>query len=144
MPQRINIAIDVKQHGASKKTELPFKLLVTGNYSKNNNNKNNCYRNIKNIDDLLKKIQPTLDLNLPSPLQAKKTGQKFQFNPKSKKDFHPDQLIQQIPVLREIQGLRNLILDLRNRWILEKKLRQECQFLLESGQTENNKAKNNI
>ena len=128
MKQRIRIAIESTQAGVQKKKELPFKLLVVGDY-RYDRKLPHCFHGIKSLDDALKKIKPTLTLNIKNQNQGA-CLKKCCIKPRSKKDFSPDRIIMQVPELRALQGPHNLITDLRNRWLHEPELQQHYQTLI--------------
>jgi len=109
---RVNITLDVETHGARRKKELPLKLLVLGNFSHHKNTQPLSHReriniNQHNLDDVMASISPTLTLeNSNTTLEFKKL-----------KDFHPDHLIYQIPALRKLMSMRNLLKDLKSNLV---------------------------
>ena len=103
---RVNITLDVETHGARRKKELPLKLLVLGNFSHHQNHKPVTQRerlNItpQNLDDTLNSLSPTL--HLP---EGNLTFTKM-------KDFLPNNVIAQIPALRKLMSMRNLLKELK-------------------------------
>jgi type VI secretion system protein ImpB len=107
---RVNITLDVETHGARRKKELPLKLLILGNFSHHKNTNPLSHRdriNISqhNIDDVLATVSPRITIENNS-LEFKKL-----------KDFLPDNVIQQIPALRKLVSMRNLLKDLKSNLI---------------------------
>ena len=103
---RVNITLDVETHGARRKKELPLKLLVLGNFSHHHNQKPVSQRERLNItpqtlDDTLNSLSPTL--HLP---EGNLTFTKM-------KDFLPNNVIAQIPALRKLMSMRNLLKELK-------------------------------
>ncbi len=103
---RVNITLDVETHGARRKKELPLKLLVLGNFSRAKKVKILAQRerlNItpQNFDETLNTLSPTL--HLP---EGNLTITKM-------KDFLPDNVIAQIPALRKLMSIRNLLKELK-------------------------------
>lgn len=121
---RVNITLDVETHGARRKKELPLKLLVLGNFSHYKNTKPVSQReriNITqyNLDDVLASISPTLTLpDTNTTLTFKKL-----------RDFHPEQLVSQVPVLRKLMSMRNLLKDLKSNLIDNTEFRKALEKL---------------
>lgn len=121
---RVNITLDVETHGARRKKELPLKLLVLGNFSHHKNTKPLSHRekitiNQHNLDDVMTSISPTLTL---SDTDASLTFKKL-------KDFHPDNLISQVPALRKLMSMRNLLKDLKSNLIDNAEFRKALEKL---------------
>jgi type VI secretion system protein ImpB len=119
---RINITLDVDTHGARRKKELPLKLLVLGNFSHHKNSKPLSHReriniNQFNIDDVLASILPSITIE-NNTLEFKKL-----------KDFQPDSLIQQVPALRKLTSMRNLLKELKANLIDNTEFRKALEKL---------------
>ncbi|MDX2165133.1 MAG: type VI secretion system contractile sheath small subunit [Gammaproteobacteria bacterium] len=103
---RVNITLDVETHGARRKKELPLKLLVLGNFSRRQNQKpitqlERLNITPQNLDDTLHSLSPTLHLS-----EGNLTFTKM-------KDFLPANVIAQIPALRKLTSMRNLLKELK-------------------------------
>ncbi|HEV2613170.1 MAG TPA: type VI secretion system contractile sheath small subunit [Gammaproteobacteria bacterium] len=121
---RVNITLDVETHGARRKKELPLKLFVLGNFSRHKNTKPVSQRERMNItqhnfDDVLASLSPTLTLpDTHTALTFKKL-----------RDFHPEQLVSQVPVLRKLMSMRNLLKDLKSNLIDNTEFRKALEKL---------------
>lgn len=121
---RVNITLDVESHGARRKKELPLKLLILGNFSHHKNTQPLSHReriNIHqhNLDDVMASMSPTLTLpDTDTSLTFKKL-----------KDFHPDNLTSQVPVLRKLMSMRNLLKDLKSNLIDNNEFRKALEKL---------------
>lgn len=125
---RVNITLDVETHGARRKKELPFKLLVLGNFSHHNNTKPLSHRdriniNQHNLDDVLASISPNLTID-NTLLEFKKL-----------KDFQPEHLVQQVPALRKLMSMRNLLKDLRANLMDNTAFRKKLEALAQDKPT---------
>lgn len=115
---RVNISLDVLNQGAVEKKELPCRVLVIGEFSKNNSCLSDLKKclpqviNLSNFDLVMKKMSPAVSFSVKNHLE-----QKDQLNVdlvfESMKGFTPDSLIQQIPILKKYYTMRLLLKDLR-------------------------------
>lgn len=131
---RINITLDVETGGALKKKELPLKLLVLGNFSEGKTQGSvatreriNIHKN--NFDQVLNDLSPSLKLNVPNTLKKDSSELSIDLNFKQFKDFHPDEIISQIPQLKKLISMRNLLKDLKSNLIDNHAFRKELEKL---------------
>lgn len=115
---RVNIKLDIHTDGEQKSKELPFKLLVVGDFSAGNNPLSVAERdkhrvNADTISEVMNALQPKLDLKIDAPFgkSEEKINAKLTF--KSLADFHPDTIVTQIPELAKLVAMRNLLKDLQ-------------------------------
>lgn len=120
---RVHITYDVETGGAEVKKELPFVVGVMGDYSGDNQaaKKSLKERKFVNIDrdnfnEIMEKVAPTLDLKVKDETSEdpdKQVGVSLAFN--SIDDFEPQNLVQQVPALKELQEARNRLRDLLSK-----------------------------
>jgi type VI secretion system protein ImpB len=132
---RINITLDVETHGAKKKMELPMRLLVMAKFSDAGNQPNVELRekisiNKNNFNDVLKELSPTANFTVPSHLRPDQTDLRIKLQFKHILDFHPDHLTTQIPELRRLVAMRNLLKELKANITDNKILRKELEDIL--------------
>lgn len=110
---RVNIRLDLHTGGAQQKLELPLKLMVMGDYSNGREQRPLSERrkvdiNKGNFNQVLAEYQPALNLDLGEALG----GQGYvDLNFRDIKDFEPEQVARQIPQLRAMLAMRNLLVD---------------------------------
>lgn len=99
---RINLKLDLHTGGASKKMELPLKLLVAGDFSNGQESaqiserkKVNITKN--NFDSVLSEYSPKLNLTVKNTLSEDGGEDSIQLTFQSMKDFTPEQVAAQIP-----------------------------------------------
>ena len=99
---RINLKLDLHTGGASKKMELPLKLLVAGDFSNGQESaqisereKVNITKN--NFDSVLSEYSPKLNLTVKNTLSDDGGEDNVQLTFQSMKDFTPEQVAAQIP-----------------------------------------------
>jgi len=115
---RINLKLDLHTGGASKKTELPLKLLVAGDFSNgmetaplNERKKVNLNKN--NFDSVLSEYAPKVNLTVKNTLADDGSENSVSLTFQSMKDFTPEQVSRQIPQLKAMLSMRNLLRDLK-------------------------------
>ncbi|MCK2174560.1 type VI secretion system contractile sheath small subunit [Enterobacter asburiae] len=98
---RINLKLDLHTGGASKKMELPLKLLVAGDFSNGQESaqisereKVNITKN--NFDSVLSEYSPKLNLTVKNTLSEDGGEDSIQLTFQSMKDFTPEQVAAQI------------------------------------------------
>lgn len=98
---RINLKLDLHTGGASKKMELPLKLLVAGDFSNGQESaqisereKVNITKN--NFDSVLSEYSPKLNLTVKNTLSDDGGEENVQLTFQSMKDFTPEQVAAQI------------------------------------------------
>lgn len=111
---RINLKLDLHTGGASKKMELPLKLLVAGDFSNGQESaqisereKVNITKN--NFDSVLSEYSPKLNLTVKNTLSDDGGEENVQLTFQSMKDFTPEQVAAQIPVLLFIDEAHTII-----------------------------------
>ena len=102
---RINLKLDLHTGGASKKMELPLKLLVAGDFSNGQDTapifereKVNITKN--NFDSVLSEYSPKVNLTVKNTLADDGGEDNIQLTFQSMKDFTPEQVAAQIPGVR--------------------------------------------
>ena len=98
---RINLKLDLHTGGASKKTELPLKLLVVGDFSHgretsplSERSKVNISKN--NVDSVLSEYSPKVNLSVKNTLSDDGGEDNIELTFQSMKDFTPEQVAAQI------------------------------------------------
>lgn len=131
---RVNITLDLETGGARKKKELPMKLLVMGDFSHGKTTGPVAEReridiNKNNFDKVFAKLSPELDLVVPNAIKDDGSEIRVKLKMTREKDLHPEQVAMQVPELRKLLAMRNLLKDLKSNIIDNKTLRQELEKL---------------
>lgn len=132
---RVNIKLDLHTGGARKKVELPLILMVMGDYS---NGQENCPLserekiniNKNNFNSVLAEFTPALNLTVENTLAGDKSEESIKLNFKDMKDFEPEQVARQIPQLRAMLAMRNLLRDLKSNLLDNATFRKELETIL--------------
>lgn len=132
---RINLKLDLHTGGASKKTELPLKLLVAGGFSNglesaplNERKKVNVNKN--NFDSVLSEYSPKINLTVKNTLADDGSENSVSLTFQSMKDFTPEQVSLQIPQLKAMLSMRNLLRDLKANLLDNQAFRKELEKIL--------------
>ena len=132
---RVNIKLDLHTGGAQKKVELPLKLLVMGDYSNGKEQRPLSERskidiNKNNFNSVLGEFQPSIKMAVPDTLAGDGTDTSVSLTFNDMKDFEPEQVARQIPQLRALLAMRNLLRDLKSNLLDNATFRRELENIL--------------
>jgi type VI secretion system protein ImpB len=132
---RVNIRLDLHTGGAQKKVELPLKLMVMGDYSNGREQRALSARgkvnvNKLNFDSVLGEFNPQLSIAVANTLADDGDEANIQLDFRVMKDFEPEQVARQIPQLRAMLAMRNLLRDLKSNLLDNATFRQELERIL--------------
>lgn len=132
---RVNIKLDLHTGGAQKKVELPLKLMVMGDYSNGKETRPLSERekvniNKNNFNSVLEDFSPSLNLTVENTLSGDRSEESIKLNFKEMKDFEPEQVARQIPQLRAMLAMRNLLRDLKSNLLDNATFRKELETIL--------------
>ncbi|MBU9864287.1 type VI secretion system contractile sheath small subunit (plasmid) [Rahnella aquatilis] len=132
---RVNIKLDLHTGGAQKKVELPLKLMVMGDYSNGKENRPLSERekvniNKNNFNSVLAEFSPSLNLTVENTLTGDRSEENISLNFNEMKDFEPEQVARQIPQLRAMLAMRNLLRDLKSNLLDNVTFRKELEAIL--------------
>ncbi|RWR01359.1 hypothetical protein ED28_12740 [[Pantoea] beijingensis] len=132
---RINLKLDLHTGGASKKTELPLKLLVTGDFSNGQESAPLAERskiniNKNNFNSVLSEYSPKVNLTVKNTLAADGSEENISLAFRDINDFTPEQVARQIPQLKAMLAMRNLLRDLKANLLDNQAFRKELEKIL--------------
>lgn len=132
---RINLKLDLHTGGASKKTELPLKLLVTGDFSHGQETETISERekvniNKNNFDSVLSDYSPKVNIAVKNTLAGDGSEENVSLVFQEMKDFTPEQVARQIPQLKAMLAMRNLLRDLKANLLDNQAFRKELEKIL--------------
>ncbi|MDA8487862.1 type VI secretion system contractile sheath small subunit [Kluyvera sp. Awk 3] len=132
---RINLKLDLHTGGATKKTELPLKLLVAGDFSNGQEDASLSERvkvniNKNNFDAVLSEYSPKINLTVKNTLADDGSEENISLAFQSMKDFTPEQVSRQIPQLKAMLSMRNLLRDLKANLLDNQAFRKELEKIL--------------
>lgn len=135
-PARVNIKLDIDKGGAQKKVELPFKMLVLGDFTGKEDGKRLVDREKININkDNFNQVMESMDLGLNFSVENKinagggdlKVDLKF----KNMKSFDPIEIVKQVPQLSKLLAARNLVKDLKSNLMDNKEFRRKLEAIMQ-------------
>ncbi|MBF6635314.1 type VI secretion system contractile sheath small subunit [Rouxiella silvae] len=134
---RVNIQLDLHTGGSKKKVELPLKLMVMGDYSNEKDQSSLSERkktsiNKSNFNNVLADFNPLLNLTVKNTLSGENSEENIKLRFKNMKDFEPEQVARQIPQLRALLSMRNLLRDLKSNLLDNATFRKELEVILKS------------
>ncbi|OCG14782.1 type VI secretion system contractile sheath small subunit [Gilliamella sp. WF3-4] len=138
-PARVNIQLDLHTGGAQKKIELPLKILSIGDYGRGKDKrplseKEKVSINKNNFDAVLKEFRPTAKINVPNTLADDGSDISVDLVFESMNDFKPEQVARNIPQLRSLLAMRNLLRDLKSNLLDNATFRYELEKIVKDEQ----------
>ncbi len=132
---RISISVDLHAAGASERTELPLKLLVLGDYSAGQAfdalaERTKIGVNKNNFNAVLTKLNPRIKVDVAPTVQVGKRDSSVTLSFKTMRDFEPDNVARQIPELRRLIAIRNLLSDFKLNWLGSVAFRNHLELIL--------------
>ncbi|VVP40813.1 hypothetical protein PS893_04841 [Pseudomonas fluorescens] len=132
---RVNIKLDLHTGDAQKNVELPLKLMVMGDYSNGKeqrplSDRSKVAIDKNNFDSVLAEFSPEIQLAVANTLVEGATEAVVDLSFRSMKDFEPEQVARQIPQLRALLAMRNLLRDLKSNLLDNATFRQELERIL--------------
>lgn len=132
---RVNIQLDLHTGGAKKKVELPLKLLTVGDFSNGKaegtlSEREKINVNKNNFNSVLADINPQVNLTVKNTLAGDNSEENIRLSFKDIKDFEPEYIVRQIPQLRAMLAMRNLLRDLKSNLLDNVTFRKELEKIL--------------
>ncbi|MEY8711209.1 type VI secretion system contractile sheath small subunit [Mangrovibacter phragmitis] len=132
---RINLKLDLHTGGAQKKTELPLKLLVAGDFSNGKetlalSERNKININKNNFNSVLADYSPSVSMAVENTLAGDGSEENVSLTFRDMNDFSPEQVARQIPQLKAMLAMRNLLRDLKANLLDNQSFRKELERIL--------------
>lgn len=132
---RVNIKLDLHTGGAQRKVELPLKLMLMGDYSNGKEQRPLSERskiniNKNNFDHVLADFSPQLKLAVEDTLANDGSEISVALGFQRMKDFEPEQVARQLPQLRALLAMRNLLRELKANLLDNATFRSELERIL--------------
>ncbi|MFB5173959.1 type VI secretion system contractile sheath small subunit [Erwinia amylovora] len=132
---RVNIQLSLHTGGAQKKVELPLKLMVVGDYSNGAEQRAVSEREPVSVDknnfnSVLSEFSPSLDISVENTLAGDGSEENVSLSFGEMKDFGPEQVARQIPQLKAMLAMRNLLRDLKANLLDNVTFRKELEKIL--------------
>jgi type VI secretion system protein ImpB len=135
--ERINIVYKPATGDAKEEMELPLKMLVVGDFTQAEDerqveNRQPVSIDKDNFDEVLKSQKLQLDFNVPNALSEQEADElplHLEFN--SLKDFEPDQLVQKVEPLRKLMQLREALKAVKSPIANIPQFRKQLQSIID-------------
>ncbi len=129
---RVQITVEVDNNGAKESKELPLKLLVLANASRQATSlsiaKRKKHRLTKsNFNQTLQAVDPHLNVLIKAPDKQSDIPIHLRFNHIN--DFRPEAIVQQVPHLKKLMAMRNILKDLKANMVDNQGLTQSLKKL---------------
>ncbi len=117
--ERINIKYRSEEGGAQEAVELPFKMMVLGDFTQKQDDRVIEERkpisiDKNNFDEVLRNQNVGVDINVPNRISDEEDaelGVSLNFN--TMKDFSPERVARQVPELNKLLELREALVALK-------------------------------
>lgn len=132
---RVNIKLDLLTGGVQKKVELPLKLLSMGDFSNGKaegtlSERDKIDINKNNFNSVLANLNPQVNLTVKNTLANDGSEENVTLFFQNMKDFEPEAVARQIPQLRAMLAMRNLLRDLKSNLLDNMTFRKELEIIL--------------
>jgi type VI secretion system protein ImpB len=133
---RINLKLDVGKGDAKKKTELPLKMLVLGDFSLKNKGERLVEREKISINkNNFEQVMESLDLNVKYNVDNKLTGEGelgVNLDIKNMDSFKPENVAKNVPELSKLLAARNLLKDLKSNLLDNRDFRLRLEEIIKN------------
>ena len=116
--ERINVTYKPATEGASEEIEIPYKVLVLGEFNPDEEfttveDKKRINVTKSNFNDVLDKQNITLDMTVDNKLTDEEETLDVKINFSSMKDFTPENIVEQVDELKKLKELRESLMSLK-------------------------------
>lgn len=136
---RVHIKYEVETEGASVEKELPFVVGVLGDFAGNAGDRSKPFNERKfvqidrdNFDDVMRNIAPAVAFRVPNMLEETDTELPVSLRFTKMSDFEPAAVVEQVPELKKLLEIRNMLRDLMSKADLSIELENMLESLLQN------------
>jgi len=134
---RVNITLDVETGGASKKVDLPFKMLAVGDYSNGKGTgkieeRERIDINANNFESVMGELNPSVRSSVPNRIVEDGSDLTVDMDFQSLKSFGPESVASRIPELANLIAMRNLLKDLKSNLLDNARFRRELERIVQT------------
>ena len=127
---RVNIKLDLHTGGVQKKVELTVGDFSNGREQRALSEREKIDINKNNFNDVLAKFSPVVNLSVKNTLADDDRKDDINLTFKNIRDFEPEQVARNIPQLRVLLAMRNLLRDLKSNLLDNAAFRRELETIL--------------
>jgi len=134
-PARVNIRLSVQGRGEAENIEIPFKVLILGEFRTEKQKQRVVEReklkvDRENLDAVMKSLDLSLQFQIENVIQDSQESLDVDLHFRSLRDFSPESIVDQVPELGKLLAGRNLIRDLGSILMDSRSLRKELEQIL--------------
>ncbi|MEN5278992.1 type VI secretion system contractile sheath small subunit [Brucella sp. TWI432] len=136
---RVHIKYEIETEGATVQKELPFVVGVLGDFFGNAGDRSKPFNERKfvqidrdNFDDVMRNIAPAINLKVPNLLENNDTELPVTLSFTKMSDFEPAAIVDQVPELKKLLEIRNMLRDLMSKADLSMELESMLENLLQN------------
>lgn len=135
-PSRINLFLELQEGEAKEKVELPMRLLVLGDYTGREDQTPVEEREVVNInsnnfESVMKSKDLSMEYTVDNKLDEEGEAMKVDLSFDDMDSFSPENVARQVPELRRMVAMRNLLQDLRNRVVSTSEFRKQLEAIVQ-------------
>ncbi len=135
-PSRINLFLELQEGEAKEKVELPMRLLVLGDYTGREDQTPVEEREVVNInsnnfESVMKSKNLSTEYTVDNKLDDDGDALKVDLSFEDMDSFSPEKVARQVPELRRMVAMRNLLQDLRNRVVSTSEFRKQLEAIVQ-------------
>jgi type VI secretion system protein ImpB len=132
---RVNISLNLHTGATQKKVELPLKLLSVGDFSNGKaintlSERSKINVNKNNFNSVLSELNPEVNLTVKNILADDGSEENVRLSFRDMKDFEPEAIARQIPQLKAMLAMRNLLRDLKSNLLDNTTFKRELEKIL--------------
>jgi type VI secretion system protein ImpB len=132
---RVNITLELDEADANKRTELPLKMLVLGDYSNGQSqgrvaDRERVYVDRQNVESVINEFSPRVSYQVPNKLANDGSEIDVDLTFDSYDAFHPESVARNVPQINKMLAMRNLLKDLRSNLLDNGRFRRELETIL--------------
>lgn len=134
-PARVNLFLEVETGDAKEKVELPFRMLMVGDYTAREEetpveDREIINVNSNNFDSVMESMDLELEYTVPNRLKGGDEEIKVELEFENMESFHPEQVANKVPAMNRMLAMRNLLQDLRNRVVSMSQFRRQLEEIV--------------
>jgi type VI secretion system protein ImpB len=135
-PARVNLFLEVETGGAKEKVELPFRMLMVGDYTAREEetpveDREIINVNKNNFDSVMESMDLELEYTVPNRLKGGDEAMEVNLEFENMDSFHPEKVAEQVPAMHRMLAMRNLLQDLRNRVVSMSQFRKQLEKIVQ-------------
>ena len=136
-PSRINLFLELQEGNATEKVELPLRVLVVGDFCEADQDVPMDEREVVNVNgDNFESVMASSQVKMEYLVEERLSGEEEEEIPvrlevDSMASFEPEHVAEQIPQIRRMVAVRNLLQDLRNRVVSMRDFRKQLNEIVQ-------------